>query len=67
MRNAILDARTKHYRCIIGGDFNTDIQMGTRAVYLKEILAELGMYITNEETTDAEGWTFRSSMGIQRK
>ena len=55
-------------RIIIGGDFNTQFDVGIRGVALRQFAEEFGLCITN--TTDSEtstNWTFESSMGVRRR
>ena len=68
IRYIILDAQQNGIRCLIGGDFNTDIRFGWRADLLNEVLSELGLCITNynEELSFEDQWTFQSCLGTRR-
>jgi len=69
MRGVLEDGRKLKYKCILGGDLNTQIGHGDRSNYLWDLFQELGMTITNlsDDSLPEEKWTFRSSLGILRQ
>ena len=55
-------------RIIIGGDFNTQFDIGIRGVALRQFAKEFGLCITNTTDSDTStNWTVESSMGVRRK
>ena len=69
LRETVLDAHKKGIQCMMGGDFNTELERGWRSGYLREYVAEVGLDVVND-TIDGEHleetWTFRSNMGMKR-
>ena len=59
----------KKYKCILGGDFNTELGRGLRSMVILSFAAELGLDICNnndEEDLESQ-WTFRSCLGRLRR
>ena len=53
---------------VIGGDFNTQINVGSRGLALQNLVETFSLCIANESDVDWDNqWTFRSNLGIQRK
>jgi endonuclease/exonuclease/phosphatase family metal-dependent hydrolase len=53
---------------IIGGDFNTQLNVGRRGILLQQFSDEFGLQITNNSIAEhRDNWTFRSSTGITRR
>ena len=69
LRAIILDGQRRKFKCIIGGDFNTEIGRGQRSAELLEVVCELGMRVCNhsEEDLPEQKWTFRSCLGRLRQ
>ena len=69
MRGLLEDGMRLGYKCITGGDFNTQIGQGRRSNLLTDTFGETGMTISNlnEDFPLPEKWTFRSSLGILRQ
>jgi len=62
-------ARSMQFKCMIGGDFNTEIGRGIRSAEVLEFVNELGIHICNvneDEYLDRQ-WTFRSCLGRLRR
>lgn len=52
-------------RIIIGGDFNTQVNVGSRGIMFKEFAQEFSLCISNVGVEESNAdWTFESSMGI---
>ena len=63
------DARSKGHLCIVGGDFNTQLDIGMRGSLLSEFASAYELDVCNSEgtgTTEAS-WTFCSYTGIKRR
>ena len=58
----------RRYRCIIGGDFYTELDRGWRFDFLREFCHKLGLDICNapDQLHVDESWTFQSSVGVRR-
>ena len=55
-------------RIIIGGDFNTQVNVGNRGTMLKEFAHEFSLCIFNVCVEESNvDWTFESSMGVRRR
>ena len=63
------EARRQCFRIILGGDFNTVLNVGDRGAMLNEIRQNFSLRVSNDpaKLSEAERWTFRSSMGITRQ
>ena len=63
------EARTENRNVIVGGDFNTSLNFGSRAELLYSFVAEHGLQITNcnPDVPWGSSWTFRSSLGHLRQ
>ena len=60
--------RRKGRRLVIGGDFNTQIDIGERGECLNEFVRTFCLTIANKSTTPWDDqWTFRSCLGDTRK
>ena len=69
LRDIVLDGQRRNYKCILGGDFNTEIGRGSRSAVLMNFVCELGPTICNVADDDdiISQWTFRSSLGRKRR
>ena len=69
LRSVILDGQRHKYKCMFGGDFNTEIGRGPRSAELLEVVHEFGMRVCNysEEDLPEQKWTFRSCLGRLRQ
>ena len=55
-------------RLVIGGDFNTQVNVGSRGLALQNLVEAFSLRIANHSDADWDKqWTFRSNMGIKRK
>ena len=65
----VLEGQRKKYKCILGGDFNTEMGRGTRSDIMMELMGEFGLEACNinDNLTVVEQWTFRSSLGRLRR
>ena len=53
---------------VIGGDLNTQVNVGTCGTLLEHFSQEFSLCITNGSIPEAiDDWTFRSSMGVKRR
>ena len=68
MANVAADARARHLKCFIGGDFNTELYRGWRGERLHEFAAAYGLQICNDpdRMNPSLSWTFESSFGCRR-
>ena len=67
-RNCVLDGQRNGRKCMVGGDFNTDLLRGWRGDRLRELLLEVHLENSTSETnaTFEDLWTFRSCLGQKR-
>ena len=68
IRCAIDQGKKKQRKIIVGGDFNTQANIGYRGMQLQSLTDSFGLCITNvlDIPWDLQ-WTFESMMGIRRK
>ena len=68
LRETVLEAHRSGMKCMMGGDFNTELEHGWRGGYLREYLIEVNLGVVNDIMDGhlEETWTFRSNMGIKR-
>ena len=66
LREALLEGRRKGCRLVVGGDFNTQLSIGSRGDLLEEICECFGLAVANDGN-NAEEWTFQSSLGVRRR
>ena len=68
LRKALSDGQRAGFRCMIGGDFNSERHRGWRGDKLEELLCEFGLQICQHPTTLPFDnlWTFRSCLGAKR-
>ena len=65
--DAVTDARKHGMRCLVGGDFNTNLARANfRTHALRDLANEHGLIICNDDD-QANYWTFESCLGIRRK
>ena len=65
-----ISAKKDGFIVIIGGDFNCQLDIGSRGEILRELSAICHLRIANEihgDMTIEDHWTFESSMGIRRQ
>ena len=61
----LADAQKMQYAFVIGGDFNTQWNVGVRGDMIREFSHMFGLCLANHEQLP-ESWTFRTSAGICR-
>ena len=64
------DARRQSRTIVVGGDFNTQLNVGLRGDCLADMARNFHLQITNDDThhdPNKETWTFCSSMGVRRR
>ena len=64
------DARRQSRTIVVGGDFNTQLNVGLRGDCLADMARGFHLQITNDDThhdPNKETWTFCSSMGVRRR
>lgn len=61
------DARRRGFTYMVGGDFNTQLGVGTRGDLLEQMCLAYGLAVLNRDSRIQESWTFESSMGIRRR
>ena len=63
------DARAKGYISILGGDFNTQLDVGLRGSLLNEYANAYDLSIANSAGSGytSDSWTFCSSVGVKRR
>ena len=68
MACVVADARTRNMKCLIGGDFNTELHRGWRGERLLEFAAEWGLICCNDpaDMNPLDSWTFESNFGCRR-
>ena len=68
IRVAVLDGQRHGMRCLLGGDFNTELYRGWRGDRLQELLHEMDLYACNDPSLSAaqSSWTFLSVLGARR-
>ena len=68
LRLTVLDAHREGMQCMLGGDFNTELERGWRGGCLREYLIEVSLKVVNDimEGHFEETWTFRINMGVKR-
>ena len=69
LKDIVQNARGKQIKCMIGGDFNTEIGRGDRSAEMLAFVSEMGLQICNandEEHLELQ-WTFRSCLGRLRR
>ena len=62
----LAEAQKMRYVSVIGGDFNTQWNVGRRGDMIREFSHMFGLCLANHEHLPAT-WTFRSSTGIKRQ
>lgn len=64
---ACVEEAVQHkYKIVVGGDFNTQLNVGARGSLLHEFAAMFDLFVANSDTSSAN-WTFSSSMGVRRR
>lgn len=69
VRMGLLEAQCRGYKCLLGGDFNADIESGLRGARIRELQEEVGLDVTidSEHISFEHYWTFRSALGVKRQ
>ena len=68
LRCTVSEAYRKKRAVIIGGDFNTVVNVGIRGILLEQFVQEFSLCNTNGTIPENnEDWTFCSCMGIKRR
>ncbi|CAE7372347.1 unnamed protein product, partial [Symbiodinium sp. CCMP2456] len=62
----LADAQNMNYASVLGGDFNTQWNVGVRGDMIREFSYMFGLSLANPAHMP-ESWTFRSSAGIKRQ
>ena len=65
LHHVLDEARTKSHGVFVGGDFNTQLHVGTRGGLLQHLLHMYQLYVADGGTEHA--WTVCSSMGVRRR
>ena len=65
----MLDAVCRGYKIILGGDFNSQLDVGIRGEKIAELAEACDLYVANSGGNGMEDnfWTFRSSLGHRRR
>jgi len=68
LRKTIIDGQRMGFKCMVGGDFNTEQNRGWRGDRLEELLCETDLEVCNKSSMLAfeDSWTFRSVLGTKR-
>lgn len=68
LRYTLQIGRNLKRRLVVGGDFNCQLNVGTRGDALDNLISCFGLQISNDSMNDCENqWTFRSSLGVKRR
>ena len=68
LRYVLQQGRNLKRRLVVGGDFNSQVNVGIRGAALESLSNAFGLNITNDGINEWENdWTFRSSTGVKRK
>ena len=68
LRYSIQTGRNLKRRIIVGGDFNSQLNVGMRGAALDNLVNSFGLQISNDSLDDWDNnWTFRSCLGITRR
>ena len=68
IRQTVLDGQRLGMKCMMGGDFNTELHRGWRGDRLEQLLCEVGLVICNDVSLlpFEDAWTFKSCLGTKR-
>ena len=68
LRCCVSEAHRLNRSVVIGGDFNTQVNVGIRGTLLEYFSQEFNLCITNGSIPETiDDWTFRSTMGVKRR
>ena len=68
IRCAVDQGKRSNRKIILGGDFNTQANIGYSGTQLQSLIDSFGLCIENNSDTPWElQWTFQNMMGIKRK
>ena len=68
IRQTILEGQRLGMQCMIGGDFNSELNRGVRGDKLQQLLCEVGLVVCNDISSLPfdDAWTFSSCLGVKR-
>ena len=64
------ETQQRRFGIVVGGDFNTQLNIGFREMLLNDLVAAFDLQIANDYVNhqpDVETWTFEGSTGIRRR
>ena len=64
------ETRKLQFGFVVGGDLNTELNIGFRGSLFSDLVDTFELQIANDEDNhdpDADMWTFESSMGVRRR
>ena len=68
LRCVLQEGRNLKRRLVVGGDFNSRLNVGVRGAALENLSNTFGLQITNNCVNDCENhWTFSTSLGEKRR
>ena len=63
----LADARRRGFSYVVGGDFNSQLDIGVRGELLDQFCQACHLSVLNRNAPVHESWTFESCMGIRRR
>eukprot|EP00959_Pyramimonas_sp_CCMP1952_P338502 7088869-Pyramimonas_sp.AAC.1 len=69
LKDLVKEGQRTDIYIVIGGDFNTQLDVGSRSELLREFVAEFDLFAPSDfsEQSGANMWAFKSTLGVTRQ